>query len=105
MKEINKAILGKWLWRNGEDLEGHWKIILCEKYQVDRGGWQVSSVMRNNSEFWKEVLSVEDASFSNIIYRAGRGIRSCSGRTAGFRASLFVLNFLIFCRLLFTRMF
>lgn len=41
---MNLALLGKWLWRLGNDSEGLWKQLLAGKYGVSRNGWDVQDV-------------------------------------------------------------
>lgn len=41
-KDMNEALLGKWLWHVGEEFNGLWKEVLCSKYGVSRGGWELS---------------------------------------------------------------
>lgn len=31
---INKALLGKWLWRLGDNSQGLWRQIIVDKYRV-----------------------------------------------------------------------
>ncbi|XXG59153.1 hypothetical protein AAC387_Pa04g1283 [Persea americana] len=39
LRNMNQALLGKWLWRLGEDSYGLWRSILIAKYRVRRNGW------------------------------------------------------------------
>lgn len=38
VKEVNVALLGKWLWRIKDDSDGLWKQILSSKYNIQRNG-------------------------------------------------------------------
>ena len=43
IEKVNKALLGKWLWRVGDPKQGLWKRILICKYDLANMGWNVSS--------------------------------------------------------------
>lgn len=43
--KVNKALLGKWLWRLVELGQGLWSHILIHKYNLGDGGWWVLSLM------------------------------------------------------------
>ena len=36
---INRALLGKWVWRFAEEEYSIWKKVIRLKYQVEQGGW------------------------------------------------------------------
>ena len=38
LKEMNLALLGKWLWRIGDDSHGLWKQVISSKYDISRDG-------------------------------------------------------------------
>ena len=38
IENMNKALLGKWLWRVGNSTQGLWRRILINKYKVGRDG-------------------------------------------------------------------
>lgn len=39
LKQMNQALLGKWLWRLGEEGDSLWKQVLVAKYGILRNGW------------------------------------------------------------------
>ena len=41
IEKVNKALLGKWLWRVGEPDGRLWRQILISKYQLGNEGWCV----------------------------------------------------------------
>ena len=41
LKQVNNALLGKWLWRVGEDSSSMWKSIMEAKYGVAGNGWDL----------------------------------------------------------------
>lgn len=73
IRQINDALLGKWLWRLEDSSEGLWKDILRKKYQLLGNGWRIRNVSRRASCFWKGVFSVADAFDSHIRYRPYSG--------------------------------
>lgn len=47
LKSINQALLGKWLWRNGEGGDSLWRQLLVAKYNVLRDGRDIP-----NPNYW-----------------------------------------------------
>lgn len=39
IEQMNKVLLGKWLWRVGDLSQGLWRPILIDKYKIGRDGW------------------------------------------------------------------
>ncbi|KAL5700050.1 hypothetical protein ACHQM5_025549 [Ranunculus cassubicifolius] len=39
LKAMNEALLGKWLWRFGEERDHLWRMVIAEKYGEEEGGW------------------------------------------------------------------
>lgn len=39
-KEMNLALLGKWLWSMWDESVGLWKQVFFSKYDISREGWQ-----------------------------------------------------------------
>lgn len=56
---VNKAQLGKWLWRLGDESQGHWRRIIIDKYRVRTNGWSVPLLQYRVSDFWRSVLSAK----------------------------------------------
>ena len=73
LRQMNQALLGKWLWRLGDESEGLWKELVEGKYGVLRNGWDVREVSYKASPIWKGILSVKDNFMMNITYRMGMG--------------------------------
>ncbi|CAN0921494.1 Putative ribonuclease H protein At1g65750 [Linum grandiflorum] len=66
LEGLNKALLGKWLWRFGVEREAWWRILIEEKYGLERGsewrstcfgisfGWSVWVwICKMSAEFWE----------------------------------------------------
>ena len=47
LSSLNKALLGKWCWRFGAEVEGLWKTIIRLKYGAEGGGWLIKAVRGN----------------------------------------------------------
>ena len=77
IEKVNKALLGKWLWRIGESYQGLWRQILISKYKLDDDGWCVPGQMFKATGFWKSILSGKDDFFPWIRFRVrdGRQVR------------------------------
>jgi len=39
LKTLNRALLGKWLWRYGTERDAWWRVVVDSKYGSLRGGW------------------------------------------------------------------
>eukprot|EP00268_Persea_americana_P009387 TRINITY_DN13775_c0_g1_i3.p1 TRINITY_DN13775_c0_g1~~TRINITY_DN13775_c0_g1_i3.p1 ORF type:complete len:207 (-),score=26.83 TRINITY_DN13775_c0_g1_i3:75-695(-) len=74
--KMNKASLGKWLWRVGELGHGLWKQILICKYKLTNDGWYVPNQFSKLSGFWKSILYVKEELFQWIRYKARNGVLS-----------------------------
>ena len=73
LKSLNQALLGKWLWRLGDESEGLWRNILLAKYKVRRNGWDISTPPQRCSNFWKGIYSTKDSFAQSIRYHVGNG--------------------------------
>ena len=70
---MNQALLGKWLWRLGDESKGLWRNILLAKYKVRRNGWDISHPSQRCSNFWKGICSTKDSFAQSIRYQVGNG--------------------------------
>ncbi|RVW54896.1 hypothetical protein CK203_071540 [Vitis vinifera] len=53
---LNKALLGKWLWRFANENESLWKQIISRKYDLQEGGWCSKGVRnRYGVGVWKAI--------------------------------------------------
>ena len=59
IENMNKALLGKWLWRVVNATQGLWRQILINKYKAGRDGWCILDDSYKSSGLWKSILSVK----------------------------------------------
>ena len=66
---LNKALLGKWIWRFACEKENLWKQVLLAKYGQEGFGWRTKKV---NETFgvgvWKEILKEKDWCWENMAF-------------------------------------
>lgn len=72
IKDVNTALLSKWLWRLGTDDESLWKVILTCKYRLGDFGRDVNPALRRASDMWQVVATCVDKFKER---KAGRGDR------------------------------
>ena len=54
---LNRALLGKWLWRFANDPEGIWRCLICTKYGEESHGWRPREAKGPfGVGLWKEIL-------------------------------------------------
>ena len=86
---LNKALLGKWIWRFACDKENLWKKVISVKYGQEGLGWRTNEA---NGTFgvgvWKEILKETDWCWENIVFTMGNGtkIRFCTDHWCGLAA-------------------
>lgn len=73
LKQMNQALLGKWLWRIGYGTDGLWRQVLDRKYSPPRWGWDVQDATAKTSAICKGILSVKRLPMENIKYKIGSG--------------------------------
>ncbi|RVW48600.1 putative ribonuclease H protein [Vitis vinifera] len=73
---LNKALLGKWVWRFARAKDEMWKQVLTVKYGQEEFGWRTKKA---NGAFgvgvWKEILKESDWCWDNMTFNVGKGIR------------------------------
>ena len=73
---LNKALLGKWIWRFACDKENLWKKVILVKYGQEGLGWKTNEA---NGTFgvvvWKEILKETDWCWENIMFMIGNGTK------------------------------
>ncbi|RVW99510.1 putative ribonuclease H protein [Vitis vinifera] len=73
---LNKALLGKWIWRFARAKEELWKKVLEAKYGKEELGWRTRKA---NGAFgvgvWKEILKESTWCWENMGFKVGKGNR------------------------------
>ncbi|RVX07309.1 putative ribonuclease H protein [Vitis vinifera] len=73
---LNKALLGKWIWRFACAKEELWKKVLEAKYGKEEFGWRTRKA---NGAFgvgvWKEILKESTWCWENMGFKVGKGSR------------------------------
>ncbi|KAJ9703718.1 hypothetical protein PVL29_005138 [Vitis rotundifolia] len=71
---LNRALLGKWIWRFACAKEDLWKKVLEVKYGQGDFGWRTR---RTNGAvgvgLWKEILKESDWCWGNMEFKVGKG--------------------------------
>ena len=58
---LNRALLGKWLWRFSNDPKGIWRRLICTKYGEESHGWRPGEAKGPfGVGLWKEILKEAD---------------------------------------------
>ncbi|RVW91083.1 hypothetical protein CK203_039931 [Vitis vinifera] len=71
---LNKALLGKWIWRYACDKENLWKQVIKVKYGQEGLGWRPKKANGDvGVGVWKEIWKESDWCWDNMIFRVGKG--------------------------------
>ena len=71
---LNKALLGKWIWRYACDKDNLWKQVIKVKYGQEGLGWRPNKA--NGAvgvEVWKEIWKESEWCWDNMMFRVGKG--------------------------------
>ena len=67
LRIFNKALLGKWLWRFGNEREALWRLAIVAKYGDQHGGWSSRELLGPNGvSLWRNIRK-EWATFSRFL--------------------------------------
>ena len=73
---LNKALLGKWIWRFAFEKNVLWKKVIRVKHGLEGRGWRSKEV---HGPFgvgvWKEILKETSWCWDNMEFRVGRGTK------------------------------
>ena len=73
---LNKALLGKWLWRFVNDFKGIWRRLIRTKYGEGSYGWRPREAKGPfGVGLWKEILKEADWISENWKFKVGNGTR------------------------------
>ncbi|RVW53576.1 LINE-1 reverse transcriptase-like [Vitis vinifera] len=74
---LNKALLGKWIWRFAVEKDVLWKKVIGVKYGLEGGGWKSKEARGPfGAGVWKEILKEMGWCWNNMKFKVGRGIRN-----------------------------
>ncbi|RVW30345.1 Transposon TX1 uncharacterized 149 kDa protein [Vitis vinifera] len=81
---LNKALLGKWVWRFACVKEDLWKQVLVAKYGQEDLGWRTKKA---NGVFgvgvWKEILKESAWCWENMVFKVEKAPKSDFGLICG----------------------
>ena len=73
---LNKALLGKWIWRFSSDRDCTWKILISSKYGLNGLGWCSKEACGPfGVDLWKEILKEFSWVKENWRFIVGNGTR------------------------------
>ena len=73
---LNKALLGKWIWRFAFEKEILWKKVIGVKYGHEGFGWRTNEARGTfGVGVWKEILKEANWCWDNIGFKVGEGIK------------------------------
>lgn len=76
VKLMNQALLGKWLWRFGEERDSLWRTIITSKYGSRNRDWDSNEVLSSYGVcLWKGISKVFDDFIKGIRLKVGMGDR------------------------------
>ncbi|RVW47197.1 putative ribonuclease H protein [Vitis vinifera] len=71
---LNKALLGKWIWRYACDKDNLWKQVIKAKYGQEDFGWRPKKAMGAvGVGVWKEIWKESEWCWNNMIFKVGKG--------------------------------
>ncbi|RVX19454.1 LINE-1 reverse transcriptase-like [Vitis vinifera] len=71
---LNKALLGKWIWRFAYDKDDLWKQVITAKYGQEGHGWRAKRAYGAFSVgVWKEIWKETDWCWDNMGFIVGKG--------------------------------
>ncbi|KAJ9680330.1 hypothetical protein PVL29_019599 [Vitis rotundifolia] len=73
---LNKALLGKWIWRFAFDRDILWKKVIGAKYGKEGFGWRTNEARGTfGVGVWKEILKEANWCWDNMMFKVGKGTR------------------------------
>ncbi|RVW62755.1 hypothetical protein CK203_060238 [Vitis vinifera] len=71
---LNKALLGKWIWRFAFEKDNLWKKVILVKYGQEGFGWRTNEARWTfGVGIWKEILKEANWCWDNIEFKVGLG--------------------------------
>ena len=73
---LNKALLGKWIWRFAHEKDNLWRKVILVKYGQEGFGWRTSEANETiGVRVWKEILKEANWCWENIEFKVGKGTK------------------------------
>ena len=73
---LNKALLGKWVWRYAYEKYNFWKTVIGVKYGQEGCGWRTKEVCGSfGVGLWKEIMKEANWCWESIEFKVGKGTR------------------------------
>ena len=73
---LNKALLGKWIWRYAYEKDNLWKTVIGVKYGQEGCGWRTKEVCGSfGGGVWKEIMKGANWCWESIEFKVGKGTR------------------------------
>ncbi|RVW82388.1 40S ribosomal protein S9-2 [Vitis vinifera] len=73
---LNKALLGKWVWRFAVEKDNLWRLMIGVKYGQEEFGWKTKEGRGTYGVgVWKEIMKEAKWCWENIKFKVGKGTR------------------------------
>ena len=73
---LNKALLGKWIWRFANENDNLWKKVILVKYGQEGFGWRTNEARGTfGVGVWKKILKETNWCWDNIEFKVGKGTK------------------------------
>ncbi|KAJ9704079.1 hypothetical protein PVL29_005387 [Vitis rotundifolia] len=74
IETLNKALLGKWIWRFASERNILWKKVIGMKYGKEGFGWRTNETQGTfGVGVWKEILKEANWCWDNMMFKVGKG--------------------------------
>ena len=71
---LNRALLGKWIWRFACEKDNLWKQVITTKHGQEDHGWRSKKASGAvGVGVWKEILKESDWCWENLVFLVGKG--------------------------------
>ncbi|KAJ9689326.1 hypothetical protein PVL29_014820 [Vitis rotundifolia] len=76
IETLNRALLGKWIWRFASDRDILWKKVIGTKYGKVGFGWRTKGTRETYGVgVWKEILKEANWCWDYLMFKVGKGTR------------------------------
>ena len=81
---LNKALMGKWIWRFAFEKDILWKKVIGVKYGQEGFGWRTNEARGAfGVGVWKEILKEANWCWDNMMFKVGKGTKVKFGLITG----------------------